>query len=195
MKVFKGDTQMEQTKQLTDLAKLIRARRSVKKDYTNRTVEENTILELLDSAVWAPTHGMRQPWRFIFVGADRKESFAKKVAATYPEEKQENREAYLNEPNALLVVIMDVPDNQKQYDENFGATASMIHNFQLLAWEQQLGVVWKTNPHIYDPVVKSTLDVEDEEKIVGFIHMGYFDETPIAKPRKSAVDKFTTFEG
>ncbi|ASK61453.1 nitroreductase [Virgibacillus phasianinus] len=186
---------MEQTKQLTELAKLIRSRRSVKKGYNDRTVEKQTVLDLLESAVWAPTHGLRQPWRYIFVGADQKEAFAKKVAATYPEEKQENREAYLNEPSAFLVVVMDVPDNQKQYDENFGATASMIHNFQLLAWEQQLGVVWKTNPHIYDPVVKTILDVHEDEKIVGFVHMGYFDEAPIAKPRKSVEDKFTTFEG
>ena len=186
---------MEQTKQHTDLANLIRARRSVKKGYNNKAVEQETILELLDSAVWGPTHGLRQPWRFIFVGADKKEAFAKKIAATYPEEKQDNREAYLNEPSAFLVVIMDVPDNQKQYDENFGATASMIQNFQLLAWEQQLGVVWKTNPHIYDPVVKTILDVEDDEKIVGFIHMGYFDEAPIAKPRKSVEDKFRLFKG
>lgn len=186
---------MEQTKIHTDLASLIRARRSVKKGYNHRAVEKSTIVELLDSAVWGPTHGLRQPWRFIFIGADQKESFARKVAATYPEEKQENREAYLNEPSALLVVIMDVPDNQKQYDENFGATASMIQNFQLLAWEQQLGTVWKTNPHIYDPVVKTILDVQDEEKIVGFIHMGYFDEAPVAKPRKSVEDKFSLFQG
>ncbi|MFZ3577544.1 nitroreductase family protein [Virgibacillus sp. DJP39] len=186
---------MEHAKQLTNLAKLIRERRSVKNGYTDRTVEQETVLELLDSAVWAPTHGMRQPWRFIFIGSDQKETFAKKVASTYPEEKQENREAYLNEPNAFLIVVMDVPDNQKQYDENFGATASMIHNFQLLAWEQQLGVVWKTNPHIYDENVKNILDVSENEKIVGFIHLGYFDEAPIAKPRKSVADKFSTFKG
>lgn len=192
---FEEEIRMEQTKQQTELAKLIRARRSVKKGYNNKTVEKETILELLDSAIWAPTHGMRQPWRFMFVGSDKKGAFAKKVASTYPEEKQENREDYLNEPNAILVVIMDVADNQKQYDENFGATASMIHNFQLLAWEQQLGVVWKTNPHIYEPVVKSILDVGENEKIVGFIHMGYFDEEPIAKPRMSAEEKFSEFEG
>ncbi|WP_430788879.1 nitroreductase family protein [Virgibacillus flavescens] len=186
---------MEQTKQLTSVAELIRARRSVKKGYNNKKVEKETIKELLESAVWAPTHGMREPWRFIFVGADQKESFAKKVAATYPEEKQENREAYLNEPSSLLIVVMNVPDNEKQYDENFGATASMIHNFQLLAWEQKLGVVWKTNPHIYDPAVKTILDVQEDEKIVGFIHMGYFDEAPLPKPRKAVDEKFTSFNG
>src|SRR5699024_4429140 len=117
------------------------------------------VMDLLEDANWAPTHGMRQPWRFIFIGADQKASFAKQVAETYPEERQENREAYLNEPNAFLAVIMQVPENEKQYDENFGATACLIENFWLLAWEKQLGVVWKTNPHIYDPKVKEILNV------------------------------------
>jgi len=124
---------------------------------------------------------MRQPWRFIFVGKDQKADFAKKVASTYPDHMQENRENYLNEPSAHLVVIMEEADNQKQWDENFGATACMIQNFWLLAWEQKLSVVWKTNPHIYEPKVKEILDVKENEKIVGFIQLGYFDEMPEKK--------------
>ncbi|PAV30554.1 nitroreductase [Virgibacillus profundi] len=186
---------MEKTKKQTELAKIIRERRAVKKGYNDIEVTENEVRELLDDAIWAPTHGMRQPWRFIFVGADQKANFAKKVAATYPEEKQQNRKEYLNEPNAFLIVVMEEPEIQKQWDENFGAVASMIQNFWLLAWEKQLGVVWKTNPHIYEPKVKEILNVEENEKIVGFIHLGYFDKKPITKDRIQVADKFTRFEG
>src|SRR5690606_1471818 len=140
---------MQVLKKKADLAEIIRERRSIKKGYNNKIVSEETITELLEDAIWAPTHGMRQPWRFIFVGENQKQDFAKKIASTYPEDRQENRENYLNEPSAILVVIMEKGDNQKKQDENFGATACMIQNFQLLAWEQELGVVWKTNPHIY----------------------------------------------
>src|SRR5690625_8006269 len=80
---------------------------------------------------------------------------------------------------------MEEPEAQKQWDENFGATAAMIQNFWLLAWEQNLGVVWKTNPHIYYPEVKEILGVGETEKIVGFIHLGYFDKQPIVKDRIS----------
>lgn len=186
---------MDQTKQRTELARIIRERRAVKKGYNDKVVTDETVRELLDDAIWAPTHGMRQPWRFIFVGADQSANFAKKVAATYPEERQQNREDYLNEPNAILVVVMEEPEEQKTWDENFGATASMIQNFWLLAWEKQLGVVWKTNPHIYDPKVKEILNVGDAEKIIGFIHLGYFDSKPIMKSRTQVVDKFTRYEG
>lgn len=176
------------------LTDIIRERRAIKDHYTNREVKESTVRKLLDDAVWAPTHGVRQPWRFIFVSQDEKPDFANKVAATYPEPMQENRENYLNEPNAILVVIMNEPKMQKQWDENFGATACMIQNFWLLAWEKQLGVVWKTNPHIYDPNVKNILNVSDDEKIVGFVHLGYFSEVPEKKDRIPVVEKFETYQ-
>lgn len=179
----------------TPLAKIIRERRAVKKDYNQKEVTEEIVLELLEDAIWAPTHGMRQPWRFIFVSQEQKADFAKKVASTYPEERRENREIYLNEPNAHLIVIMEEPENQKQWDDNYGATAAMIQNFWLLAWEKGLGAVWKTNPHIYDPKVKEILRVADNEKIVGFIHLGYFDQLPEGKDRIPAIQKFERFQG
>lgn len=175
------------------LLHIIRERRAIKKGYTNQEVTEEVVRELLDSAIWAPTHGMREPWRFVFVGADELPTFAKEVASTYPEERRQNREDYLNEPNAILVVIMEDSDFEKTKDENFGAIASMIQNFWLLAWEKQLGVVWKTNPHIYDPKVKEMLQIKDNEKIVGFIHLGYFDQAPEKKERISLDEKFIRF--
>lgn len=183
------------THQQSALARVIRDRRSIKGNYTNETVTEETVLGLLEDSVWAPTHGMRQPWRFIFASADELPAFAKKIASTYPVEIQSNREEYLNSPNAILVVVMDAPEMQKQWDENFGATASMIHNFSLLAWEQNLGVCWKTNPHIYSDQVKNILGVGEKEKIVGFIHLGYFKPTEEKRERLPASGKFERFKG
>lgn len=177
------------------LRKVIRERRAIKKGYTNKKVSEELVRNLLVDAKWAPTHGNRQPWRFIFVDKENLPTFAKKIAKTYPEDMQENRENYLNEPNAILVVLMEEPEMEKQWDENFGATASLIQNFWLLAWEQNLGVCWKTNPHIYDPKVREILDVKENEKIVGFLHLGYFEEAPAIKERIEIDDKFTRFIG
>ena len=158
-----------------ELKQVIRARRSVKDHYLDKPVTKETVLSLLDDAVWAPTHGKREPWRFIFVSPEDKSEFARDIASTYPEHMQENREAYLNEPNAFLIAIMQAPEKQKQWDENFSAMASLLHNFSLLAWTEGLGVCWKTNPHIYDEQVRKKLHVADTEPIVGFIHLGYFD--------------------
>src|SRR5690625_2701825 len=133
-------------RQRTELATIIRERRAIKKHYTDKTVAKDMVYGLLEDAIWAPTHGLRQPWRFIIVGKDQKASFAKKIASTYAEDRQENLESFLNEPNAIRGGIMEEPRLQKQWEENYSAVSSMIQSFWLLAWEQELGVVWKTNP-------------------------------------------------
>src|SRR5699024_651450 len=185
---------MTHTKEKTALASIIRDRRAVKKKYNDKPVEAETVLDILEDAKYAPTHKLRQPWRFVFVDGARKEAFAKRVAATYPPERQANREKVLLEPSAFLIVIMDAPEEQKQWDENFGATACMIQNFWLLAWEQGLGAGWKTNSHIYNPEVRDLLGVRSDEKIVGFIHLGYFDNKPPTKNRIPAAEKFTMYK-
>jgi len=183
------------TNSLSPLQKIIRGRRSVKKGYNDKKVTEKLVRSLLEDAIWAPNHKMRQPWRFIFVDKTELPIFAKKIAATYPEERRDNRENYLNEPNAILVVIMQEEESKKDLEDNFGATASLIQNFSLLAWEKRLGVVWKTNPHIYDPNVKEMLDVAADERIVGFLHLGYFDKAPVKKERLPLDEKFIRFKG
>ncbi|KPB05952.1 nitroreductase family protein [Bacillus sp. CHD6a] len=176
------------------LAQIIRERRSIKAGYTEKEVTQETVLELLDDAVWAPNHGLREPWRFIFVSSSEKQGFVEKLVKTFPPEMQENRRSYFSQPAAILIVVMEEDPRQKQWEENFGAVSSLIQNFQLLAWEKKLGVVWKTNPHIYDPKVHKILGVQPGEKIVGFLHMGYFEEVPPKRERKSAGSKLTAFK-
>src|SRR5699024_12521815 len=94
----------------------------------------------------------------------------------------------------IVIGIMEAPDGRSMWYENLCATACMIQNFWLLAWEQGLGAVWKTNSHIYHPRVRDLLDVQNDEKIVGFIHLGYFDTKPAVKDRISAAEKFTRFK-
>ncbi|WP_027964425.1 nitroreductase family protein [Halalkalibacillus halophilus] len=179
----------------SDLVRTIRERRSIKSGYTDKAVPQELIQELLNHAIWAPTHGVREPWRFIFVPTDQKDIFVDRLVETFPEDMQENRRNYFSQPAAFLIVIMKEEPEQKKWEENFGAVSSMIQNFQLLAWEEELGVVWKTNPHIYEPKVRSLLGVEEDEKIAGFIHMGYFEEAPPAKERSALDQKFTVYQG
>lgn len=183
----------EKNKRTSLLAETIRNRRAVKKNYTSEEVTEELVRELLADSIWAPTHGMREPWRFVFVHQDRLPTFAKEVANTYPDELKENREAYLNEPNAILVALMEEPEKTKLWEENYGAISSLIQNFWLLAWERDLGVVWKTNPHIYDEAVKKIVGAKESEKIVGFIHLGFFDEAPIIKERTDINELFSSY--
>jgi nitroreductase len=185
---------MKMEKVLSPIAKAIRERRSIKTGYTDKPVTEEVVKEILSDAVWAPNHGLREPWRFLFVPTERKEDFVEEAVQWFPAGMQENRRNYFSQPSAFLIVVMKEDPRQKQWDEDYGAVSCMIQNFQLLAWEQKLGVVWKTNPHNYDPKAREALGVQSGEKIVAFLHMGYFEEAPAPRPRTPIEEKFSVYE-
>lgn len=182
---------MEKT--TTELSKTIRERRSIRAGYTDKAVSQELVRELLSDAVWAPTHGVREPWRFIFIPTEEKEAFIESLVQTFPKDKRENRRDYFSQPTAFLIVVMKEDPRQKQWEEDFGATSCLIQNFQLLAWEHQLGVVWKTNPHNYEPQVRELLGVEPGEKIIGFLHLGYFEKAPEGQPRTPVQEKLSVY--
>lgn len=177
----------------TDIANIIRERRSIKSGYTHKEVPASLVKDLLEDARWAPTHGLREPWRFIFVPKEEKQEFVEKLVRTFPRDRQDNRRDYFSKPAAFLIAVMKEDPRQKQWEENFGAISCMIQNFQLLAWERNLGVVWKTNPHIHEPLVRDLIGIQPGEKIVGFLHLGFFDEKPKPKTRKPVDDIFSTY--
>lgn len=177
----------------SNIAKIIRERRSVKNGYTNEEVPTALVKELLEDARWAPTHGMREPWRFIFIPTERKQAFIESFVQYFPKDTQDKKREMFNQPAAFMFAVMKEDPRQKQWEENFAAISCMIQNFQLLAWEQQLGVVWKTPPQINEPKVRDMLGVEPDEKIVGFINLGFFDQKPKDKTRKSVDDIFSTY--
>lgn len=66
----------------------------------------------------------------------------------------------------------------------------------VLAWERKIGVVWKTNEYNWDPDFRQSIGVKPGEKIVSTLHMGYFDEgkVPRPKPRTPVSELLTLFE-
>src|SRR5699024_4862931 len=92
------------------ISKVIKERRSIKKGYNDKTVEEETVRNILNNVIYDTTHGMREPWRFIFIDKNHLPNIAKKVAATYEKTMKQKREDYLKEPNAILVAIMQKPE-------------------------------------------------------------------------------------
>ncbi|MBS4205369.1 nitroreductase family protein [Lederbergia citrea] len=178
------------------IADVIKERTSVKTGYLDKEVSQELILSLLNDAVWAPTHGVREPWRFIFVSGERKEAFIEAILQCHEMSKHETvRNKFVDVP-AFLVVVMNEDPRQKVWEEDFAATSCMLQNLQLLAWDQDLGMVWKTPAHIYDPKFRAALGVERGEKIVGVLNVGYFDKEIAAKKvrkRTNPAEKMTAF--
>lgn len=182
--------------EVSALSEIIRGRTTVKAGFVDKPVSQELVLSLLDDAVWAPTHKTREPWRFIFVGADRKEAFIDAVLECQVPTMHDNTRRKMGDTPSFLVAVMNSDPRQKVWEEDFAATSCLLQNFQLLAWEKDLGVCWKTPEYIHDPVFRKGIGVEPGEKIVGILHVGYYDEEIVGRrkrERTDAQDKFTAF--
>ncbi|OMF27213.1 nitroreductase [Paenibacillus sp. FSL H8-0548] len=180
------------------MAALIQERRSVRL-FKPKPVSIGQLTALLDVAVWAPNHNLREPWRFIAYHGAGRELFANAMIDTYTKEEKEKyeeqrRKEYRNTPIILIVALTEDP-RQKQWDENFAAVCCLIQNFQLAAWEQGIGMVWKSNPYMYNPSFRKAVGVQSGEKIVAVLHIGYPRIIPPAAPRTAAVELLSVIDG
>lgn len=184
--------QHRQNVQRSQIAAIIQERRTVRK-FLSDPVPQSLLLELMNTANWAPNHGLREPWRFIQYKEEGRHAFAAAVIDSMTAEEKDKYAAqrltdYLTIPIHLLVV-MPQDAKQKRWDEDYAAACCWIQCFQLAAWERGLGVVWKTNNYIYTPAFLEAVGVQADEKLVGVLHIGYPEEIPVPRPRTPAEDK------
>ncbi|MCS7460403.1 nitroreductase [Paenibacillus doosanensis] len=182
------------------IAKTIRERRSIR-TFNRTPVPRELVIQLLNDAVWAPNHGLREPWRFIYVDSeDGKVRLVDLITAASgslkryrllpPKLKEFMRNRLLEIP-AHLIVVTKEEKNEHKRDEDFAAVCCLMQNLQLVGWEQRLGMIWSTIEFIFNPEFRDGLGVRKDERIVGILHMGYFDKVPRPKPRTPAEKKLT----
>jgi nitroreductase len=185
-----------------DLAELIRSRRSVGA-FAPTSVPAQLVRDLLETAVWVPNHKLTEPWRFVFLtgegalryAAIRRDMALEWNAAADAETRRQAGEGtyrkFATVP-AYLAVIVREHENPEIREEDFAACCCLVQNFLLLAWERGLGTSWKT--YKSDPRLRHLLSLGSNEKVVGWLHLGYpSDEAP--SRRRSPVDtKLTLVE-
>ncbi len=79
-----------------DIMTAIKGRRSVR-SFTGDPVDKDTLLKLLEAAVWAPSGGNGQTWRFVVV---TEQAMMKKIRMVSP--------GLLGDPPAVIVIAQDM---------------------------------------------------------------------------------------
>lgn len=176
---------------------VIRERRTIK-NFTDQQVTKQTLLELLDAAVWAPYHSNEEPWRFIIFMNDDRRQFADAVLATYTEDElvrfgEGVMKEYCSDTPVHLLIVIKQDISEWKREEALLAAATLIQNLQLLAWEKKIGFVWKTNEYNRETDFQRSIGIHSEERLVGTLHLGYINEDriPKARKRKPAADLIT----
>jgi len=163
---------------------IIRNRRSVfPNDYTGEKVDDKIILQLLENANWAPTHKLTEPWRFkVFCDAGL-QTFAEFQALDYHHQYfgtdkflEKKYQKLLTNPLKCshIISIGMHPSTEITIPEieEIAAVDCAVQNILLSAHAYGLGAYWSTGGVTYSKSAKPFFDLQENDKLLGFIYLG-----------------------
>lgn len=168
---------------LTEIADLIKERRTIyPENYSTRKVHREQLELMLEAANWAPTHGHTEPWRFkVFSGPalinlmeELAEAYKRKTdPVKFLESKYQRFIDRAGKASFVVAVCMKRHGESKisELDEIM-AVAAAVQNFALVGAAYGIGVFWSTGS-IDDEQVRQFLHLEDADKCLGFLYVGY----------------------
>ncbi len=169
---------------LSEITEVIKNRRSIfPEQFSDRKVAREIIEKMLNNAIWAPTHGMTQPWRFkVFMEDGLKklsETSSRLYKETTPAEKfmQSKFENFTNRPlksSAVIAICMERQAIEKIKEiEEVEAVACAVQNMHLTATAYGLACYWSTGGATYTYEMKTFLGLGEKDMCLGFFYIGY----------------------
>lgn len=169
---------------LSEITEIIKNRRTIyPEDFSDRKVHREIVERLLNNAIWAPTHGMTQPWRFkVFMG-EAIPRLANQLAEMYKqttppekflEKKYNNFKERPLKSTVVIAVCMERQETEKIKEiEEIEAVACAVQNMHLTCTAYGLGAYWSTGGATYSDEMKSFLGLKPKDKCLGFFYVGY----------------------
>lgn len=186
-----------------DINTLMRSRRSIfPKDYTGEMIDDSIIHEILENANWAPTHKFTEPWRFIvYSGAGRRKlaniqaTVYKDVTerdGTFKEDRYNNLLSKPLESSHIILVYMKRDEKKSVPEiEEAGAVFCAVQNMYLTATAYEIGCYLSTGGVTYFPESRKAFGLSDDDRIIGFFHLGIPKPATRTSRRKPIVEKIT----
>lgn len=182
--------------------KLAQQRRTVYQ-FNERIVDDKSILQCIEAAIWAPNHKLTEPWRFFVLGKTTQKNLTQLYAKLRANSRaeigsvehqsiyQKACERFDAYPKVILVGQNKSADPLRS-KEDYAACACAIQNFQLMAWELGIGVQWSTGPLISDPETYSLLSIDpNQTELIGILYLGYPECLP--NQRRKPIEQVTKF--
>ena len=169
---------------LSEITEVIRNRRSIAPEkFSSRKVHREQIELMLNNAIWAPTHGLTQPWRFrVFLG-EGMESIRRFIPELYrtttaPEKfnqaKFDRMALRLQRASAVIAVCMQRdPSGKIDEVEEIEAVACAVQNLMLTATAYGLGTFWSTPKLLNHAVCHQFLELIESDRCLGLVYVGY----------------------
>ena len=185
--------------ELEVLTSVIKRRRSVfPQSYTDQVISDEVISQILETANYAPTHKLTEPWRFTVIRGEARHKLGLELGRIYkqnvPEEKflQKKFDSF-GEKTAQAACILAIniqfnPDKLPAWEE-IAATACAVQNIALTAEALNIGAYWSSPPLIDD--LGQFLSLKENEKCYGLFYMGYHNEEVAPLRRTPMAEKIT----
>jgi nitroreductase len=135
---------------------------------------------MLACALRAPDHAGLKPWRYIFVQGEGLNKLGQHFHDAYLEhtkdaspDKLERMLALPHRAPLVVVAIAKYSEHPKvPREEQIASCAAGVQKLMLAADSQGYACYWRTGPLAINPVLKTSLDLNSLDEIVGFIYIG-----------------------
>jgi len=186
---------------MKNISEYIKNRRSIyPEQFSTEEIKTEEILQLLENANYAPSHKLTQPWRFKIISGNKKTELGlilanEMKAKTSPEQFSEhtyNKMISRPEKSSHVIAICMLRDPKESVPEweEIAAVSMAVQNIWLSAADFGIGMYWATPKPSSSEVVSTFLQLENNERCLGFLYMGYTQFNPELKAaRTPAEDK------
>lgn len=172
------------------LSDIIKRRRSIfPVSYTTQEIPVDVIRQILESANYAPTHKLTQPWRFIVFRNEGKLKLGHELARLYKlvtpahqflQKKYDSIIDKAQQASCIITLNLKLHSDKVPEWEELAAMACAVQNMALTAEALNVGAYWSSPGMLAE--LKDYLNLEEQEKCYGLFYMGYHDA-----PRREAM--------
>lgn len=188
--------------EITVLTNIIQRRRSIFPiSYTKKEIPVAIIKQILESANYAPTHKLTEPWRFIVFRNEGKLKLGQELARLYKEttpahqflqKKYDSIIEKTQQSSCIITLNAQLNSDKVPEWEELAALACAVQNMALTAEALKVGAYWSSPGMIAD--LKDYLNLGNTEKCFGLFYMGYHNEEPRAAKRGAIEEKIKWVE-
>ncbi|PIE50414.1 MAG: nitroreductase [Flavobacteriales bacterium] len=182
------------------LDKIIQSRRSTYlKDFNQDDISEVEIEELLNLALYAPSHKKTKPWRFVVLrGEENISKLGEELTNLYlkhtpseafSETKHKGMKAKVMQANTAIAIVVNFSGKVPEWEEKV-AVGMAVQNLWLKATEMNIGGYWSSPKFIFH--LNDFLGLAKHQKCIGLFYLGRSTDKP-TKSREEDNEDFVTY--
>ncbi|MBI1298511.1 DUF2470 domain-containing protein [bacterium] len=158
-------------------------------------IDLDLVVQVLEAANWAPSHGKTEPWRFVVFSGEARRTIGDAFGAAYrllnegdrynAEGERNQRERVWQAP--VWIALGMQPSPQMPEWEEVIAFGSAVQNLHLMTSALGLAGKWTSGATAIHPHVANVVGFDESTKLFGFFYLGQpAGEWPAGKRRSLA---------